>query len=160
MEACSAAGSWWKVRGVSPGCSGGTSSLSSWRRMLWYSLRLAGTKYKETEEDHIKWCSIHNYSSREWSVTVIVDRENISCGWHKVDSQYSPLHIHSILRWQAALGRLKSHAAQVASSTIAGGWRQSYKLIQVLQKRCGSALRVRNFSFKYRSKDAVRSEKM
>ena len=39
------------------------------------------------------------------------------------DSLKSPRHTHSMLRWQVAPGLLKSQAAQVASSTMADGYR-------------------------------------
>ena len=38
------------------------------------------------------------------------------------DLLISPLHIQGIFLWQVAPGLLKSQAAHVASSTIAGGY--------------------------------------
>jgi len=44
-------------------------------------------------------------------------------------SLYSPLHIQAILRWHVAPGLLKSHAAQVVSSTIADGCKRFVKMM-------------------------------
>lgn len=40
---------------------------------------------------------------------------------YKVHLLHSPLHIQVIWRWQTAPGLLKSHAAHIVSSTMAGG---------------------------------------
>lgn len=46
-----------------------------------------------------------------------------------VNSLYSPLHIQDILRWHAAPILLKSHAAQVVSSTIADGCKRFVRIM-------------------------------
>jgi len=48
---------------------------------------------------------------------------------YQLHSLYSPLHIQAILRWHVAPGLLKSHAAQVVSSTIADGCKRFVKMM-------------------------------
>ena len=56
------------------------------------------------------------------------------------DSLKSPLHTHPISLWQVAPGLLKSHAAQVASSTIACGWdgrcRRCKNVYKIIHRTC------------------------
>lgn len=43
--------------------------------------------------------------------------------------KYSPRHDHFMRRWHVASGTLKSHAAHIASSTMAGGCRRLVKMM-------------------------------
>ena len=78
------------------------------------------------------WTGMESCIGMKWNLVimdgVVCCNEMESCnGWSRLlecnqDLLKSPLHTHAISLWQVAPGLLKSHAAQVASSTIACGW--------------------------------------
>lgn len=107
--ACSSRDSSWKARAGPSGNKEGNFSDSSWCWIRWYSLRLAGTgkevmgQISRSESRSVLSC---------WAPFMV---------WHSLNS---PLHCQAIFLWQFAPGLLKSQAAQVASSTMAEGYKR------------------------------------
>lgn len=133
--ACSSLDSSWNARGVPSGKREGNFSDSSCCWIRWYSLRLAGTELAGKKDNCQSICRAGEFRYGKGALLSQVDGGDR----HLLNS---PLHCQVILRWQFAPGLLKSQAAQVASSTIADGWKECRdRLNWVWQKRSQEVLR-------------------